>query len=240
MKWKHAICGVCVVSLAAMPLLGCAAAGEHRTRTGGLTGALVGGGAGAAIDKDNPFRGALIGSIAGAAIGAGIGHVLQRQKEAFERIEDVEVRQETVVLQQPMATVSPDVQQPAQPPVQEQREALLLRVPSEILFARDSSVVTSLGVAKVQEIAQVLRDYPESDVYIRGFTSSEGDVNYNYRLSQERADNVRNALVNHGINPNRLFTQGMGPSSPIAPNDTEAGRAMNRRVELHVVPRSTG
>ena len=108
-----------------------------------------------------------------------------------------------------------------------------------MLFDKGSSALTARGVTRVREIAQVLRDYPDSDVYIRGYSSSEGDDKVNYELSQRRAEVVRNASIAAGIDPVRLFAQGMGSSNPLADNNTESGRIQNRRVELIVVPRST-
>jgi outer membrane protein OmpA-like peptidoglycan-associated protein len=225
-----------VAGALAMSTLGCATASEHRTATGAVTGAAIGGGAGALIDKDNPFRGALIGAAAGSLVGGGIGHMLQRQKQAFERIDQLEVQPQTVVIQQPAPTVP--VGQPAPPPPPDiERQALMVRVPSEILFERDSAAIAPHGQAKLQEVAQVLTEFPDSDIYIHGFTSSEGQLAYNQQLSQQRADSVRNTLIAYGISPARMFAAGMGPANPIAPNDTESGRALNRRVELHIVPR---
>lgn len=94
-------------------------------------------------------------------------------------------------------------------------------------------------MTKVRELAQVLRDYPDSIAYIRGHTSSEGELEYNIQLSQQRANVVRSELIAAGISPSRLIAEGMGPQDPIASNDTESGRAMNRRVDLHVIPETT-
>ena len=222
--------------LVAVSFTGCQTMDEHRTTSGALVGAAIGGGAGALIDKDNPYRGALIGAAAGTAVGAGVGHVLQRQKEAFERIESLEVKQETVILQQPPQVG--DDGQTRQPRPSTQTEAIMVRVPSEILFDKSSAVLSPHGATKVRELAQVLKDYPDSDVYIRGYTSSEGDLQFNNQLSQQRADSVKFELVAAGVNGSRLYSQGMGPTNPVASNDTEGGRAQNRRVDMHVVPRS--
>lgn len=235
MKTKTGSVGLIVsLGIVLLPFGGCQTASEHRTGAGALTGAALGGGAGALIDEDDPFRGALIGAVAGGAIGAGVGHMLKRQKEAFEKIDDLEVQQETVIIQQP-----PVAQEgaPAEP-VQTRAEAVLVRVPSDILFDKGSAALSPHGRAKVQEVAQVLRDYPNSITYIRGYTSSEGDLQYNIQLSKQRADVVRSELILAGISPSRLFADGMGPQNPIASNDTESGRAQNRRVELHVIPQS--
>lgn len=220
--------------------VGCQTGGEiNRTRTGALTGTLLGAGAGALIDKDEPARGALIGAAAGAALGGGIGHVLQRQKEAFARIEGIETAEETVLIQQPTAppvTTGPgETMEPAAPAEVEQ-PALRLRMQSDVLFPVGSSALTEAGRAKIREIAEVLSTYPDSQVYVRGYTSSEGGDQMNYELSQRRAQVVQNELIAAGISPSRIQAQGMGPSNPIADNSTEAGRVLNRRVEIHVVP----
>ncbi|GMV95074.1 MAG: hypothetical protein AMXMBFR82_48520 [Candidatus Hydrogenedentota bacterium] len=225
------------LSLALFPFAGCQTASEHRTGTGALTGAALGGGAGALIDKDDPFRGALIGAVAGGAIGAGVGHMLKKQKEAFERIDDLEVQEETVILQQPAPATAPG--ETAAEPVETRSEAVLVRVPSEILFEQGSAALSTAGMTKVRELAQVLRDYPDSIAYIRGHTSSEGDLQYNMQLSQQRANVVRSELIAAGIAPSRLIAEGMGPQNPIASNDTASGRALNRRVDLHVIPETT-
>lgn len=212
----------------------CETMNENRTSTGAVAGAAIGGGAGALIDKDNPYRGALIGVAAGALVGAGIGKVLQKQKQAFDRIEGLESREQTVILQQP-PTYENGV--PVAPRPSQQQEALLVRVPNEILFEVGSSSLSPHGSAKLREVASILREYPDSDVYIRGFTSSEGTDQGNYDLSQRRAQVVKNEIIAAGVDGSRLFAQGMGSSNPIATNDTEAGRMLNRRVELHIVPR---
>lgn len=225
------------LGIIALPFSGCQTASEHRTGTGALTGAALGGGAGALIDEDNPFRGALIGAVAGGAIGAGVGHMLKRQKEAFERIDDLEVQEETVILQQPAPETTSGTTPPE--PIETRTEAVLVRVPSEILFEQGSASLSTAGMTKVRELAQVLRDYPDSIAYIRGHTSSEGELEYNIQLSQQRANVVRSELIAAGISPSRLIAEGMGPQDPIASNDTESGRAMNRRVDLHVIPETT-
>lgn len=222
------------VGIVLLPFSGCQTASEHRTGTGALTGAALGGGAGALIDESNPFRGALIGAAAGTAIGAGVGHMLKRQQEAFDRIDDLDTQQETVILQQPAPVTTPGT--PPAEPVETRMDAVLVRVPSEILFEQGSAELTSAGTVKVRELADVLRDYPDSIAYIRGYTSSEGDFQYNMQLSEQRANVVRSELVMAGIAPDRLIAEGMGPQDPIASNDTASGRAMNRRVDLHVIP----
>lgn len=237
----RSIAGFLALTIASMT--GCTTMNENRTATGGVGGAVVGGTAGALIDGDNRWRGALIGMAAGAAVGGGLGYVLEKQKDAFDRIEELEARPQRVVIQQyappvyneQTGTVAPDPY-----PEEVLVDALLVTISSEVLFPVGSSSLSPHGVNKVREVANVLREYPETDVYIRGYTSSEGDDRTNFELSQRRAQVVRNELISAGIASSRLWAEGMGSSNPIASNATEAGRVQNRRVELHVVPRSTG
>lgn len=221
-----------LVSAPGILLTGCAWADEHRVAAGAITGTVIGAALGAAID-DKSERGAVIGGLAGAAIGTGIGLMLQRQKDEFDRIEDVETRQQTVVFPQQAPAGAPSA--PAPPPVE--REALNIRIQNRILFPTGSSALTSRGVIKINEIARVLGEYPESDVYIQGYTNSEGDDRANMALSQRRADVVKNQLISQQIVPSRVFALGMGASNPVATEATEAGRTQNRRVEIDVVPR---
>jgi len=224
-KGSRAVSGVVIVALALVPL-GCQTASQHPTKTGAATGGAIGAGAGALIDKDKPWRGALIGAAAGALLGAGVGHVIKRQREAYQRIEDLEVKDETVSVPQSNEPNAPTKDYPA----------LMLRMQSDVLFKAGSSTLSEAGAAKIKEIAQVMREYPDSDALIRGFTSSEGSDQVNFELSQRRAQVVMNELVADGVSASRLTAQGMGSSHPIASNDSESGRAMNRRVEIHVIP----
>lgn len=227
-------CLTLAVSVAVV-LAGCQTANEHRTATGATTGAVIGGIAGALIDDENPYRGALIGATAGGVVGAGVGHILQRQKEAFDRIQDVEAQQQTVILQQTPPPAEPGEPEPE--PIKVEKPALMVRVQSEVLFAVGSSALSDPGKAKLGEVAQILKEYPESDVYVRGYTSSEGSDQSNYELSLRRAQVVKNELVANGVDASRANAHGMGSSNPIADNSTEAGRVQNRRVEIYIVPR---
>jgi outer membrane protein OmpA-like peptidoglycan-associated protein len=244
---NRSIAGSLVLCVAAVGFTGCRTMDEHRTATGAVAGTVVGTTAGALIDRNNPWRGALIGAAAGAAVGGGIGYVLQQQKDAFDRISDLEARPQRVVVQQypqsyyaePGVSGQPEYTSPPPQPQEVQVDALLVTISSEVLFPVGSSALSAHGTTKVREVAAVLNQYPDSDVYIRGYTSSEGDDRANFELSQRRAQVVRNELIAAGVAPNRLWAEGMGSSNPVASNATEAGRVQNRRVELHVVPRST-
>ena len=84
-------------------------------------------------------------------------------------------------------------------------------------------------------MAQVLYKFTDTRLTVTGHTDSTGARDYNYNLSNRRATSVANYLAGAGIDQSRLITQGVGPDQPIASNDTEQGRAMNRRVELQIV-----
>lgn len=223
-------------------LTGCETMNNNRTATGAGVGAVGGAIAGALIDRDNPWRGGAIGAVAGAAVGGGIGYVLQKQKESFDRIQELESR--PVIYEQPAPPPPPPPPPPVgmpppptptpAPPIR--REALNLTIPADVLFDQGSSALSPRGGGKIAEVAAVLRDYPDSAILVRGFTSSEGADADNVALSQRRATAVGNELVANRVAPQRIQAQGMGESSPVGDNSTEAGRRQNRRVEILVIP----
>jgi outer membrane protein OmpA-like peptidoglycan-associated protein len=108
---------------------------------------------------------------------------------------------------------------------------------SGINFATASAEILPSSYPSIDEAARFLEGNPDLRVEIQGHTDSQGSASANLSLSQRRAEAVRNYLVNvHGVPPWRLVAQGYGESSPVASNDTEAGRAANRRVEMVVLP----
>jgi outer membrane protein OmpA-like peptidoglycan-associated protein len=86
------------------------------------------------------------------------------------------------------------------------------------------------GKAAVDQIAGVLRNNPDRNVTLNGYTDSTGSLKFNQKLSVERAQAVQNQLVADGVDPQRLTIQGHGPDNPVASNATASGRARNRRV----------
>ncbi|MFX8972796.1 OmpA family protein, partial [Acinetobacter baumannii] len=78
--------------------------------------------------------------------------------------------------------------------------------------------------------------FPNSLIDVYGYTDSTGSIPYNQRLSEQRAQAVANYLVGHGVAASRIRSQGFGVGNPVASNDTEDGRARNRRVEIKIVP----
>jgi len=104
----------------------------------------------------------------------------------------------------------------------------------DILFDVNGTELKPGAYDSIRQIAAYLKQHPERTVTVEGFTDSSGSPDYNMRLSQLRADVVRNTLVQEGISPERVIARGMGPSIPIASNDTTAGRQLNRRVQVAI------
>jgi OmpA-OmpF porin, OOP family len=102
-----------------------------------------------------------------------------------------------------------------------------------IHFETDRANLTSESDATLQEIAKLLGGQPDLSLHLVGHTDDVGEFDYNMRLSRDRAAAVRDALVDRfGVEASRLVANGVGPLAPVAPNASEAGRALNRRVEL--------
>jgi outer membrane protein OmpA-like peptidoglycan-associated protein len=106
----------------------------------------------------------------------------------------------------------------------------------KVQFALGSDNILPKSEQLVDEMARALHEHPElKRVEIQGHTDSTGDDFYNLKLGQERAESVKRALQKRGVAPARITAKGYGEQSPIAPNDTPAGRAKNRRVEFVIV-----
>lgn len=114
----------------------------------------------------------------------------------------------------------------------ETEEEIRIQLSSEILFEFDSYELGSKAEPVLKKVFQVLGEYPENSVVIEGHTDSEGTDTYNQSLSENRANSVKEWLVNAGIDSSRLRTIGYGESKAVASNETEEGRSKNRRVEI--------
>ena len=103
-----------------------------------------------------------------------------------------------------------------------------------IEFETDSAALKPSSRAQVKNIAAIMKCYPTLEIKIAGHTDSKADDAYNLKLSQERADSAKGELVALGVAPSRLAAEGYGEQFPIATNDTEEGRARNRRTDIVV------
>lgn len=108
-------------------------------------------------------------------------------------------------------------------------------VTRNIHFEYNQATLKSESWAVVGQVAYMLEKHPEVKLRIDGHTDSDGTAAYNLELSQRRADAVKNALVQEGVDSGRLTTMGYGETMPIESNETETGKAMNRRVEFLLI-----
>lgn len=172
----------------------------------------------------------------------------QRQSEASQRQSDASRRQ--AVAEREAANVALLNAQNARAQTEEaQRRSLQLEAQlrdleakqtergmvvtlGDVLFDTNEAQLKSGGMRNVQKLAEFLKQYPQRNVMIEGFTDSTGSDGYNQRLSDRRADSVRTALLGMGVDSGRITWRGYGESFPVAGNDTAAGRQMNRRVEV--------
>jgi len=101
-----------------------------------------------------------------------------------------------------------------------------------ILFDTGKSTIRQESYAVLQNIVDIMKEYPNTSFVIEGHTDSVGRESSNQTLSENRAKSVRDYLTTIGMDGNRLSSIGYGESRPIAPNNTKAGRQQNRRVEI--------
>jgi outer membrane protein OmpA-like peptidoglycan-associated protein len=116
---------------------------------------------------------------------------------------------------------------------------LIVNMP-DVLFDTSKADLRQTARERLAKVAGILLAYPDIRVEIDGYTDSTGSLDFNERLSQQRADSVRNYLASQGVNSASMTTQGFGPNQPVAPNDTASGRQQNRRVEMVVSGPSIG
>lgn len=102
----------------------------------------------------------------------------------------------------------------------------------DVLFETNSALLHADGLRSVDKLADFMKRYPQRNALIEGFTDSTGSQSHNQALSARRADAVRNAIVERGVERARLGTHGYGEAHPVAGNDSSSGRQMNRRVEI--------
>lgn len=105
----------------------------------------------------------------------------------------------------------------------------------EVLFAFAKADLSSKADRNVYKLAKFLQKYPNRNVLIEGHTDSIGSEEYNQDLSQRRAESVKEKLVGDGVGPDRITTVGYGKKYPAVSNDTDANRALNRRVEVIIL-----
>ena len=178
---------------------------------GTAAGAVIGGILGNNIGKGgNAPLGAVLGGVVGVVAGGVIGDKMDKQaKEIKETLPGAEVER-----------------------VGEGIKVTLNE--NTVNFDFNSANLTTLAKTNLDKLITVLKNNPDTNINIYGHTDSIGSDAVNLRISSQRAEAVKNYLVANGISASRMFTEGLGKSSPIASNDTDAGRAKNRRVEFAI------
>jgi outer membrane protein OmpA-like peptidoglycan-associated protein len=207
---------LCVLLLAACTTHADGTQSVNKTAVGAGVGALAGGVLGNRLDKDQRGRGTVIGAAAGAAAGAGIGYLMDRQ-EAELREQLANERTDHAI------------------ELERVREDLLkLTLSNEISFDFDSAAIKPAFKPTMYKLAEVLRKYDRNEITIIGHTDATGAEGYNQQLSERRAVAVRDELVTLGVPGSRLRAFGRGELEPRSDNGNEAGRQLNRRVEIMV------
>ncbi len=181
---------------------------------GAATGALVG-----ALSSKKSGKGAKKGALIGAALGTigglGVGAYMDKQEaDLRRRLAGTGVR---------IAREGNDIR---------------LVMPSDITFDVDRADIKPRFFRTLNAVAIVLNGYPETDVLIAGHTDSTGSNAHNQQLSERRAAAVMQYLVSQGVDPRRIQARGFGEQYPVASNASAQGRALNRRVEIRIRPRT--
>jgi outer membrane protein OmpA-like peptidoglycan-associated protein len=210
---------VAVVAAAVIAVAGCETVNPYTQETQtskAAKGAGIGAAAGAVVGlltKGDKLQNALIGAGVGALAGGGVGYYMDvQEKKLRDRMAGTGVT------------------------VTRMGDNITLNMPSNITFALNSSDLNAQFFNALDGVSMVLKEYDKTVIEVAGHTDSSGSDQYNQALSERRAQAVAGYLGSHGVKTQRLITIGAGEGHPVASNDTEQGRAANRRVELTIVP----
>lgn len=210
-----AVSGLMILGACVDPNTGTGIGGTTRTQQGAIAGAATGAILAGTRDDDSSGRSrdAARGAILGGIVGAVAGNILDRQ---------------AADLQQSLS--NPNIQ------VVNRGNYLQVVLPEGILFATNSAAVSGVAQQDLYAVARNLNQYPNSRVEVVGHTDSTGSQALNQDLSTRRAQSVAGILAAAGVAQNRLAAVGVAATQPVASNDTAAGRAQNRRVEILIRP----
>jgi len=210
---RNTVIFVCLALLTGcMPQTKAQKGGAYGAAGGAVAGAIIGQAAGR--DTKATLIGAAIGAAVGGLSGAGVGKMMDDQERdmhaALAESEAASIRREG--------------------------NLLAVSLKGDVTFDVNSAVVRPGLYSEITRIASVVRDYPQTVVRVEGHTDSTGSESYNMDLSRRRADSVKNIVIQQGVSSSRIETVAFGESAPVASNDTEYGRAKNRRVEIKIAP----
>jgi outer membrane protein OmpA-like peptidoglycan-associated protein len=183
-----------------------------RTERGAIIGAATGAAVGGVVGKyaGSTAKGAIVGAVVGGAAGAVIGREMDQRADRMEQ--DLENAK-----------------------VERVGEGILVTFDSGILFDFDSSVLRPNARTNLNELATSLGDMADDvELLIAGHTDSVGTDDYNFGLSERRAQAAADYLMTRNIPPARINITGLGETEPVATNDTAEGRQLNRRVEVAI------
>ena len=206
MQSKKTIISLVVLSLA---FTGCTSTNQGK-------GAAIGAVAGAVLGKstsNHKNKRAVWGAAIGAIAGAAIGDYMDKQEQEFR-----------------------DELSGSGIEVVREGDNLRLIMPANITFATGQSYITSGFYGTLDDIARVLNKYEKTLLSIEGHTDSQGSAQFNQNLSEQRASSVKQYLTNQHIMSSRLKTIGYGETRAVADNMNANGRALNRRVEIQIIP----
>lgn len=188
---------------------------NRKTKTGALVGAVAGAVIGHQVDHD---RGRYVGAALGALAGGGVGYYMDKQqRELEEQLAREQAAQELEIQRM-------------------RDDSLKLTLDSEVSFDFDSAAIKHGFMGTLDKLANVIQKYDKTVIHVVGHTDSVGSDAYNQRLSERRAQAVGDYLMRQGVRAARVQTEGRGESQPRATNATEAGRQLNRRVEIFLKP----
>ena len=179
---------------------------------GASGGAVIGGVIGNNVGKGNTALGAIIGAVVGGAAGGYIGDRMDRQAERIE--EEIPGAQVQRVGEGINVTFTED---------------------AGVYFDTNKSDVKGTSAETLNRLAGIFKEYPQTNILVEGHTDSAGSDEYNWGLSQKRAESVSDYLVAQGIGKGRFTTKWYGETQPKATNETKEGKAQNRRVELAII-----
>jgi len=216
---------IAIAATAGLLFTGCASDGTMtETGKGATIGTLGGAALGAAIGSfgGNAGRGALIGAIGGALVGGMAGAYMENQRKDFEKALAAEIASGAIRVEK-----LPNDQ-------------LLVGMTGETTFEVDSDQIKPGFNSTMDRISGIVNKYGKTGLVVSGHTDSTGSAQHNQILSERRADSVQRYLEADGVSPQRIQASGYGKSSPIASNDNDAGRRLNRRVDITIVPITEG